>query len=281
MEATDKKTLLKRIKDAFLGEAIPAAPVAPPAAPVQAATPITTGIASPFKLKDGTDITITIDDPAVSSVPDPGDMVMINGAPAPAGDYELEDGSKFTVDSTGMITVFTATAPVTQPEFVAPPTPPTLEERVKALEAKGGFSSSTPAPIGEVPTTVKGIRALYAAFAVGTPEERIANLEMVAKALMEATFGWQLREAEQKATADQAMTIYKQGLVTAPAQMEKHEQTIKDMFGLLELLVENPTADPKTLNGQKKESFLAAKEKRIEVVANAITQLRKESKINL
>lgn len=112
---------------------IVAPPIAPAPNPIVA--PVAAATDTPFKLKDGTDITIGIDDPAVSALPDAGDIVKIAGAPAPAGDYTLEDGTTFTTDATGAITVLTAMAPMTQPEFVAPPVP-TLEQRLATLEAE-------------------------------------------------------------------------------------------------------------------------------------------------
>ena len=113
------------------------APMAP-TPPVDTTAPADTtasGTAQVYKLQDGTEITVMIDDPAISTAPDAGDMVTIAGAPAPAGDLVLEDGSTLTVDASGMITATTALAPATQPEFVAPPAP-TMEERLAALEAE-------------------------------------------------------------------------------------------------------------------------------------------------
>lgn len=136
------KEIFLKIKAAF--DLPIAAPVAAPVAPIVA--PVT-ATAQVFKLKDGSDVTITIDDPAVSAAPDAGDLVSIAGAPAPAGDYELEDGTKFTTDATGAITVITPIDPLTQPDFVAPVQ--TLEERIAAIEAKiNSTQAQQPSPIG-------------------------------------------------------------------------------------------------------------------------------------
>lgn len=129
------KELLEKAKASFNAPVIPVAPVIadstiPAAAPAAPAAPAP----QPFKLKDGTDITISIDDPAVSMEPDMGDAVMIAGAPAPDGELELEDGTKITVAG-GIISQVTPIAPATQPDF-AVPAKPSLEERLQALEAE-------------------------------------------------------------------------------------------------------------------------------------------------
>ena len=133
--------------------------------------------------------------------------------------------------------------------------------------------------------TKEGMAALFAAFAVGTPEDRIANLELVCKALMEYNFGWQIREAQQKATTDQAINIYKQDLATAQAEvtaaktaMAKQETQLKALFELVQVMAEIPSADPKTLTGARKEVFEKnnTKEQRMEKIAAALTAMKKK-----
>ena len=53
------------------------------------------GIAKPYKLQDGTPVTV--------STLAQGGSVLINGSPAKAGGYVLEDGTQFTVDDSGKI----------------------------------------------------------------------------------------------------------------------------------------------------------------------------------
>lgn len=109
------KELLKKVKGLFNEPAQPAQPIDAPAA------------LATYKLADGTEVSISGETIEV------GSMVTIGGAQAPSGDYELADGRKITVDATGAITLIVTPEPVTQPDFVAPPT---LEERIKSLEDK-------------------------------------------------------------------------------------------------------------------------------------------------
>lgn len=100
------KDMLATFKQKFLGEspaAIAPAPVAP--APTNPATPQT--LAKDYTLKDGT-TTVNISDLTV------GGVVMIAGAPAPPGEYELQDGTKCTVGEGGVIT---ALVPAAVPEM--------------------------------------------------------------------------------------------------------------------------------------------------------------------
>lgn len=236
--------ILKRVKAAFLGE-----PVAPPVAPALAAPPMApmapTGTI--YKTKGGVELSIM----QAGTAPATGDTVTIAGVTAPAGDYELEDGSLLSIDATGMITVYTAAAPVTT-------TLTTLPANTIVL------------PNGTL--TAGEVIRMFAQFAIGTTDERIANLEAMIKALMESQFGWQLREDREEA----ALQIYKdtiagvQTTVTTYAQKleaatqtisdqtkvtEKHEATIKGLFELVEKLVAEPTTDPVTLTGHQKEKF--------------------------
>ena len=70
------------------------------------------GSAKPYKLQDGTPVTV--------SALAPGGSVLINGSPAKAGDYVLEDGTQLTVDDSGKITAIVpakaaAKAPAAKP----------------------------------------------------------------------------------------------------------------------------------------------------------------------
>lgn len=243
------KEILLKIKAAFNGE-----PPAPPAPP--------TPTAKTYKLKEGTEISIA----QAGETPAVGDMVTIGGAPAPEGVHTLEDGSTITVDATGTITAYTAA-------MAAPPPPP----------------PAPPAPAQPVTLSAEEVKAMYEKFATGSPEERMANLETMVKALMECNFGYEIRKGQEQ-TAIQA---YKDSLAgmqttveTATAQMQsafekveaqqeiinRHQQTIKDLFDLVEKLVEMPTADPGTLTGPQKEKFekMTAREERLQKMADAL-----------
>jgi hypothetical protein len=256
----DKKELLKKIKAAFLGEVTPPAPPAPP-----------TPIAKTYKLADGTtELSIT----QAGEVPAVGDAVMIGGAPAPANTYTLEDGATIVVDAAGVVASYTAMA-APPPPPPAPPVPPQPVTLSAEEETK--------------PLTKEEIQAMYAKFANGTPEERIGNLETMVKALMESSFGWEIRKGQEQV----AIQTYKDSLAnmqttvdTAKGEMQsafakveeqvqtitKHEQTIKDLFDLVEKLVELPTADPVTLTERQKQKFdkQSARDERLSKIAEAV-----------
>jgi hypothetical protein len=122
---TNIKELLQKVKGMF------DAPLITPAAPSQPISVL------PFKLKDGTEISIALKDPAANQEPSVGDLVTINGMPAPEGIHELEDGSSITVDAMGSITELKEVEPITpQVDLGAMPTTPTVEERLSAIEAE-------------------------------------------------------------------------------------------------------------------------------------------------
>lgn len=258
----DIKQFLKDIKAKFNGETMPPAP-----APAPAPTPATPTMKT-YKLQDGTDIMIH----QSGDMPAAGDMVMIGGAPAAANTYTLSDGATIVVDATGMITTYTAMA--------APPSAP------------------APAPMPAQPVTLSAeeVAAMYAKFAIGSPEDRLANLEVMMKALMECNFGYQIRQGQE---AD-AIQAYKESLAPMQTSMEaataklqsafekaesqqaiitRHEETIKGLFELVEKLVEMPTADPVTLTGTKKEKFenQNKKEDRIAKMAESVKAMKEEA----
>lgn len=176
-----------------------------------------------YKLADGT--TINADKLEV------GGAVTKGGMPAAAGEYKLEDGSSITVDATGVIIA------------------------VKAKEAAA-------VPATPDMSTPEGMRAAYDKFAVGTPEERLANAEVLLKALMEYSFGWQLREVSEKASRDAAMKVYQDTLNTAvapvPVVVEQARQQgvmLKQMFELMTEVLNIPTGEVPGAAGKKKFSF--------------------------
>jgi hypothetical protein len=256
---TLKERFLK-IKAAFDGT--PPAPPAPPANPNPPAPPA----GKIYKLQDGTEISIS----QAGDMPAAGDMVTINGAPAPANTYTLEDGSTIVVDATGMITVYTAAA--------APPAPPAP-----------AAPAAPPQPVTLSAMTAEQMTAMYTKFA-GSVDDQIGALIIMVKALMEDRFGWKIREGQENA----AIEVYKDTIASTPVvsieQMNsafakadeqakiiaKHEETIKGLFELIEKLVEMPGAEPITLTGAKKESFERAKkkEKYFEEIANSLKELK-------
>jgi hypothetical protein len=252
----DKKELLKKLRAAFLGEVTPPAPPAPPAPP--------TPTAKTYKLADGTtEIVIN----QTGEVPAAGDIVTIGGAPAPAGTHTLSDGAVIVVDANGAIATYTAMA--------APPPPP----------------PAPPAPPQPVTLSAEEFQAMIAKFATGSTEERMTNMEIMLKALMECNFGYEIRKGQEAA----AIEAYKENLAPLQTALEaataklqaasdkieaqeliiaKHEQTITGLFELTEQLVELPTADPVTLTGRQKEKFdkQSARDAKFEKIANALKE---------
>jgi len=115
MEAVET---LNKVKE-FFNSLIAPAPVAPAVAPQ--ATPVApVALGTDYKLADGTAVMI--------DKLEPGGVVMVNDAPAPAGEHILEDGTKIEVVEGGVIAevyppaapVNPADAPVQQPMVQAP-----------------------------------------------------------------------------------------------------------------------------------------------------------------
>jgi hypothetical protein len=259
------KEILAKVKAIFEAPIVPTAPVVPPVAPIAATT---------MKLKDGTEISITMKGTELAV----GDTVMVAGALPAAGELELEDGTKITVDATGLITLVTPAAPVTQPEFVQPVVK-TLEQRIADLESVVKAPGAMAAIEGTNGLTAEQVQEMYGKFATGSTEERIANLETMIKALMECNFGYQIRQGLEN-TAIQA---YKDSLVpmqtqmaAATAQIAKDSEVIKGLFDLVETMSKEPSADPVTLTGRQKQQFerKSAKEERLEKYAEVMKKAR-------
>lgn len=265
------KERFQLVKAAFNGT-VPAPAPAPTPAPAPAPAPGAMA-AKTYKTKSGTEISIN----QAGEMPAVGDMVTINGAPAPEGVHELEDGSTITVDATGAITVYTA-APAPVPAPAPAPAP-----------------QATPAPVTLSEMTPEQATAMYLKCASGTPEEQLANLWIMVKALMETNFGWKIREGQEN-TAIQvykdtvappapSVTIEEMSSVFTKADkfdeqvvtIKKHEDTIKLLMDLCEQLVEKPTAEPVTITGGRKEKFEQIKkdqESRFERMADALKKNR-------
>lgn len=231
------KEILKGIRDFFNAPVAPAAAAAPAPTPAPAKT---------YKLSDGTEVSIA----QAGETPAVGDAVTVNGAPAPAGVHTLEDGATITVDEAGKISAYTPAAPVTND--LNQNQAPAAQPAPAVIAPTAQFAASTP----------EELQTLVASFANGTPEERIAKLEVVCKALMEQCMGYELREAERKMATEQAIEIYKTDLKTAQASLEKHEKTITGLFDLCEKLAEIPTADPATVTEGRKQKFDGFAEKK-------------------
>ncbi len=177
-----KKGLLAKIKALFAETVTPVTAEATP---------------TPYKLKDGTEITVAIVGDTISV----GDKVTgPDGQPAPAGQWELEDGTMVSTDATGMITEILP-AVVTPEEEAATPS---VEDRLKALEDK-----------------------------------------LAAPAAMQ----------EQFAVSENKLADVTKRLALAEAKVIQQDKLIANLIAFAELVSEEPTADPVTLSGLKKERF--------------------------
>lgn len=161
------------------------------------------------KLKDGTEVGIT--------KLEVGGVVTVGGAAPAAGTLTLEDGTALTVDAAGVITA--VTPPAAAPAPVATPAPAQQAAQYEISEAL---------------KTAEGLRALYEKFAAGTPEERIGNLELMCKAMMEYCFGWQLREAKEKSEREQAMKVYQDNLANVAPVLEQQSKFNSQVVAFME-----------------------------------------------
>lgn len=95
-----------------------------------------------------------------------------------------------------------------------------------------------------------------------TFEERVAAIEETLKKMQ------QPQCSTQYASQDE--------LKEAKAKIEKQDEVIKGLFELAEKLAETPTAEPATLTPNKKIGFekAQARERKLEEIGNAITQLK-------
>lgn len=194
-----------------------------------------------------------------------GGMAMIAGAAAPAGSYTLEDGTVFTTDAAGMIT---SVVPVTPAAAAAPPAAP------PPAPVAPVFSADIPDDM----KTIEGIKARYEKFAVGTPEERIANLELVAKALIEYNFGWELRRAKEEADKAAALKVYNDSLATMQGQVTTQMATMKEMYQLMQEIVGLPTQDPPEQKKKFSFSNMEGKKKSFEKFQEAAKKLSELNK---
>lgn len=288
---TLKERFLK-LKAAFDGTP-PAAP-APPAAAAPAppaAPPAPSGMTScSYNVDGGTPVYVNIADDGIPDI-DMNDAVFSDAAmtiPYPDGTYKVTGTDfSFTVAG-GLVTVVTDAdnkgpgAPIESAMAKPPAAPPAPPPAAPA--------AAPPQPVTLSQMTVEQVQAMYLKFATGSPEERLAGLEIMVKALMECNFGWKIREGNENT----AIEVYKDTIASTPvvtidqmnsaftkaeeqaAIITRHEETIKALLELTEQLVEMPTADPTTLTGVKKDRFdrSTKREQKFENIAAALKQAK-------
>lgn len=130
-----------------------------------------------------------------------GGIAKIGDVVAPDGVHSLEDGTSFEIKE-GIIVA------VTPKEEEKPAAP---IEMGKELEALNKFAENAPAEQQPIVTIVK--------------------------ALFENVFGWQIREAQERATRDAAIEVYKTGF-------EKQKEANQELVKLVEFLAEEPIVKP-------------------------------------
>lgn len=215
------------------------APVVAPVAPV-----VPNALAAKtYVLDNGTEISIM----QVGDAAAVGDAVTVMGAPLATGTYTLQDGTVMTLDAAGVITEISLPAPVTTDLTTTPaPATPVIVAPVAASKV-------------EMPTTAEGLQKIFEGFASGSDQERIANLEVIAKALFENVFGWQIKETEERLLREQAINIYKEGLKNAQlefaAHLKRQADGVAQLFSIVEDISQEPTAEPATVPVHKKEKF--------------------------
>lgn len=162
-----------------------------------------------------------------------GGKVTINDAPAPMGEHILADGTKIELDAAGMITEISAPEPV---ELKTP------EQMQQAL----------------------------AAFAEGATSPDMQKMATILKAVFENVFGWQLREAQEKAARDQAIALYQAGF----EEQKKLKEGFAQMIDLVEKLTETPAAEPVEPQKNQFGQMAETKRERIEKVTKLLTQIK-------
>lgn len=179
-------------------------------------------------------------------------------APAPAAGktYKLQDGTEISIAQAGDIPAVGDVVSI-----LGAPAP----EGVLTLEDTSTITVDATGTITQVSVAAPMTQDLSQAPPVPTLEQRIAAIEISIAALKPAPVATYSAEFE-KLDAD-------------GKRIEKLEATIKDLFALVDKIIEIPTAEPQTLNGAKKEAFDRAdkKEKAYARIAEAITQMKSKS----
>lgn len=227
----DKKNLLDRIKALIFDNALP----------------------TTYQLADGTEVSI--------SLLDVGGDFTIGGAPAPAGNYTLQDGTGIVVDATGKITsvsdaagAFAGTeytladgtkvsidkmeaggkvqqgnAPIANGDYI-------LEDGSKITTVDGAITVVTP-KTADAPTkmTKEQIIQMYDDVVGAPAADQTGKIVTCVKALMDYCFGWQIddpnynpaEEKQDQADISDAIAIMKTGLSKQDSEVVKLRAELK------------------------------------------------------
>lgn len=156
-------------------------------------------------------------------------------APAPAAtDYKLKDGSMVSIDKLEVGGIVTVNGePAADGEYV-------LEDGTNVQTSGGSIvelSSPTEDTIPEEMKTPAQMMAAIQKFASPGATPDVAKMALILKACFEYTFGWQLREAQEKATRDAAIQAYQTGF-------NEHKEAQKLMFELVEEIANSSETRP-------------------------------------
>lgn len=181
--------------------------------------------ATTYKLADGTEIAI--------SLLETGGEVTVNGAPAPAGDHTLEDGTVITVDEAGII------LEVKNPEVMEAVTLTDGSQiQVSSLEVGGTASiNGVPAPAGEY--TLEDGRTI-------TIDEtgNITNITVAGVDLTEQFEAHKQEFSALKGEFNEYKTTAEQRFANAEETIGKQADIIGQMMALVEELAKQPGGDP-------------------------------------
>lgn len=247
---------LKLIKAAFSTEPAPAAdPVIDPATPAK----VTVG----YNLDGGTAVYVSKEEGKEGI--EVGDSVFSDEAmatPLADGTYKAAEGDfSFTVAGGIVSEVNDATGTgIGTPIQKAPPA------------ADPVIDPAAPMFTAEDLKTPEQLLSAFQKFEGGTPD--INSLAVMVKALMEYSFGWQMREAQEKANRDAAIASYQQGFTEQKATIEKQDKIIKDLFAVVEQLATTPTADPIESPKTSKSEKFEKRSERLEALAENFKKLK-------
>lgn len=177
-----------------------------------------------------------------------GGVVSIGDAPAPAGDHKLADGTVVTVGEGGVISAVVAPAAPVSPEQT--PEDLKLETPQQMMEAIAKFADPETQP---------------------TSAPELQKMAVILKAVFESVFGWQIREAEEKATRDAAIEVYKQGF-------SKQAELNKEFYAALQTLIKEPDTAPTQQPNTFRRITAQTKDERIKSFSNSISNILKTNK---
>lgn len=248
--ANDKKTILARIKALFASE---------PGSSDASVTVVS------YAVDAAQPVFVDISDDNLPDI-DAGDLVYMDeakSAPYPDGTYTVT-GTDFS-----FTVVAGAVSAVSDPNGTGAGSPQAAAEPVTAT-VEPIAATVEPAASSQQPFSADEI---VGKFSVGTPEERIANLEAMCKMLLESI------KAQETQFQQAASGIALAANSVKPVQVmtERHEKILPDLFELVETLVNEPAGEPITLPENKKNSFLKAKEDRINNFAEHLHTIKNKA----